>query len=141
VRFWDSSAVVPTLVSEPVSEAMRSLIEEDEVITTWWATDIECTSAIARRERTGGLEPALAADAHAALAALARAWTEIPPSERVRNTARRIVRIHDLRAADAFQLAAARVASDEQPESLPFVTLDERLALAARREGFPVLGL
>ena len=59
----------------------------------------------------------------------------------MRESARRIVRVHDLQTADAFQLAAARVAADDQPGTLPFVTLDERLALAADREGFPVLGL
>jgi predicted nucleic acid-binding protein len=75
----------------------------------------------------------------ATLELLAGDWSEVPPSDRVRDDARRLVRVHDLRAADAFQLAAARVASDEQPETLPFVTLDERLALAARREGFSVL--
>ena len=58
----------------------------------------------------------------------------------MRDDARRLVRVHDLRAADAFQLAAARVAADGQPGTLPLVTLDERLALAASREGFRVLG-
>jgi len=33
------------------------------------------------------------------------------------------------------------VAADGQPGSLSFATLDERLALAASREGFSVLGL
>jgi hypothetical protein len=47
--------------------------------------------------------------------------------------------VHEIRTADAFQLAAALAASDEEPETIPVVTLDERLALAARREGFPVL--
>jgi predicted nucleic acid-binding protein len=58
----------------------------------------------------------------------------------LRNDARRLVRVHDLRAADAFQLAAARIAADGEPAALPFVTLDERLTLAASREGFPVTG-
>jgi predicted nucleic acid-binding protein len=43
-----------------------------------------------------------------------------------------------LRTADA-QLAAAIVASEGQPRTLRFVTLDERLAQAARREGFEVI--
>jgi len=141
VRFWDSSALVPSLVAEPTSETVRALIAEDSSITAWWATDIECTSALARRERTGALEPGAAADAYAALTALGRTWTEVSPSERIRDNARRLVRVHDLSASDALQLSAAREASDEQTESLPFVTLDERLALAARREGFPVLPL
>ena len=43
-----------------------------------------------------------------------------------------------MRAADALQLAAALVATGERPGDLPFVTLDHRLAEAARREGFSV---
>jgi hypothetical protein len=38
-----------------------------------------------------------------------------------------------------MQIAAATVLSDGDPASLPLVTLDERLARAARREGFPIL--
>jgi predicted nucleic acid-binding protein len=34
---------------------------------------------------------------------------------------------------------ALLAASEEMPADLPFVTLDDRLADAARKEGFPVL--
>jgi predicted nucleic acid-binding protein len=44
-----------------------------------------------------------------------------------------------LRAADALQLAAAFVASERRPPTLELVTLDERLAAAARKEGFVVV--
>jgi len=47
--------------------------------------------------------------------------------------------VHELRAADAFQLAAALAAAEGSPSTLELVTLDDRLALAARREGFTVL--
>lgn len=107
----------------------------------WWATGIECASAIARRERAEVGGTATARDAYQTLDSLSSAWHEIAPSDALRDEARRLVRVHDLRAADALQLAAARVASDGSPATLPFVTLDERLALAARREGFPVLGV
>ncbi len=66
-------------------------------------------------------------------------WVEVPPGERLRDLASRLVRVHELRAADALQLAAATVASESRPETLELVTLDERLALAASREGFRVL--
>ncbi len=36
--------------------------------------------------------------------------------------------------------AAAVVLADFEPRTLPLVTLDDRLAAAARREGFEVLG-
>ena len=141
MRFWDTSAIVPTLVAEAGSVRMRELADDGTVLAVWWATRVECLSAIARRVR---LTPADAHHAEQALETLRVAitgWLEIPPTERLRDDAGRLVRIHDLRAADAFQLAAARAASDDHPETLPFVTLDDRLALAARREGFPVLGL
>lgn len=44
-----------------------------------------------------------------------------------------------LRAADAVQLAAAFVASEHRPSTLELVTLDERFAAAARKEGFVVV--
>ena len=141
MRFWDTSAIVPTLVDEAASARMRELADDGTTLAVWWATRVECLSAIARRVR---LAPADAHHAEEALDTLRGAvsgWLEIPPTERLRDDAGRLVRVHDLRAADAFQLAAARAASDDHPETLPFVTLDDRLALAASREGFPVLGL
>ena len=64
---------------------------------------------------------------------------KIRPTERVRRAAARLLRVHPLRAADALQLAAAIVGSEDRPETLPFVTLDDRLADAATREGFRVI--
>jgi hypothetical protein len=52
----------------------------------------------------------------------------------------RLLRVHPLRAADALHLGAALVAAEDNPRTLPFVTLDDELALAAEREGFPVVG-
>jgi hypothetical protein len=57
----------------------------------------------------------------------------------LRDNACRLLRVHDLRAADALQLAAGLAAAEGRPATLPFVCLDERLAATAEREGFPVL--
>jgi predicted nucleic acid-binding protein len=138
LRFWDASAVVPLLIDETRSEALRAESAEQPELVVWWGTVVECASAIGRRERTGALEPSEARDALETLDALTREWREVPPSEAVRIDARRLVRVHDLRAGDALQLAAARVAADGEPGALPFATVDERLALAASREGFPL---
>ena len=140
MRFWDTSAIVPTLVDEPGSARMRELADDGTPIAVWWATRVECRSAIARRIRIAPADTQRAEQALETLRTAVSAWLEIPPAERLRDDAGRLVRVHDLRAADAFQLAAARAVSDDHPETLPFVTLDERLALAASREGFPVLG-
>jgi predicted nucleic acid-binding protein len=68
-----------------------------------------------------------------------RAGTRIEPVESVRETATRLLRVHDLSAADALQLAAALLAAEGSPRTLAFVCLDRRLAVAAQREGFPVV--
>ncbi len=109
------------------------------MIAAWWATPVECMSAIARRERSGAMDPAAASAARTRLTELYGTWTEVPPGERLRDLAVRLVHVHDLRAADALQVAAAIVASEGRPETLELVTLDERLAGAAAREGFRVV--
>ena len=141
MRFWDSSALAPLVVTEPSTTAMRDLADDERRIVVWWAAAVECASAVARRERSGDLDAKGASEALITLDGLTGDWSEVPPTGRLRDNARRLVRVHDLRAADALQLAAARTACDERPGMLPFVTLDERLALAASREGFPVLGV
>jgi predicted nucleic acid-binding protein len=72
---------------------------------------------------------------------LSAGWHEIDPSDEIRETAARFLRVHPLRAADALQLAAAFAAAERRPASLEIVTLDDRLANAARKEGFAVLDL
>lgn len=141
MRFWDTSALVPTIAVEATTDRMRDLLDDDAPIVVWWGTIVEFKAAIARQERAERLSGTRVRSAHDALGDLASLWVEVPPTEPVRDDARRLVRVHDLRAADAFQLAAARIAADGDADSLPFVTLDERLATAASREGFPILGL
>ena len=139
MRFWDSSAIISLLVREATSGTLKALLEEDLAVAAWWSTPIECTSAIGRRERSGEMDADEIVLALSRLAELAESWTEVAPSKPVRDTAVRLVRAHELRAADALQLAAAIVASESQPETLELVTLDDRLATAAAREGFRVL--
>jgi hypothetical protein len=45
---------------------------------------------------------------------------------------------HPLRAADAFQLAAALLVGGSLITELPFITLDINLSFAAAKEGFPL---
>jgi len=137
VRFWDSSALIPLLVPEALSRPLQSLFRADPVVFAWWATEIECTSAIARRQRLGQLSEGIAIEAFVRLTALRAGWHEVEPGEEVRDAAKRFLRVHDLRTADALQLAAAFFAAEARPSTLEFISLDDRLVAAARREGFP----
>ena len=49
--FWDSSALVPLLLAEPRSVDLTALLGGDKEPTLWWATPLECQSAIQRRHR------------------------------------------------------------------------------------------
>lgn len=139
MKFWDTSAIVPLLLSEATTAALTATYARDPDMLVWWGTDVECVSAIARLEREHFLESAAVTTALARLDALAAAWQEVQPAVGVRRVAVRLLRVHPLRAADSLQLAAAIVASENNPSSLEIVTLDDRLALAAEREGFPVV--
>lgn len=140
MRFWDSSAVVPLILEEAASGRMRDLYTGDRDMLVWWGTPIECHSGIARRERAGFIPDDVRTDADRALRELSLHWTEVEPVAPIREVAIRLVGVHDLRAADALQLAAAVLARSEEPRLLEFVCLDWRLAAAASKEGMVVLG-
>lgn len=139
MRFWDSSALVPLLVSEDTSEALEALFQEDQDVAVWWGTEVECASAVARLERMGKLTSAETSEAFEELQELARVWHLIDPVETIRVSAKRFLRVHDLRASDALQLAAAFLAAEGRPASLEVVCLDDRLVTASQKEGFKVI--
>jgi uncharacterized protein len=141
VRFWDATALVPLLVAEPMTPRTQALAIRDPDMLVWWGSEIECASALCRLERFAALDAKAAALAFARLQQLVSGWHEIEPSEIVRETAMRFLRVHPLRAADALQLAAAFTAAEHRPTSLEFVTFDDRLADAARKEGFSMVDL
>jgi uncharacterized protein len=138
MRFWDSSALVPLCLKEPATQRARALHREDPEVVVWWASPVECASAVARVQREGHLTSRDAARAFETLAHLRSTWFEIQPGDAIRDQALRLLRIHPLRAADALQLAAA-IEWVGSPAAGAFVTFDERLGEAAEREGFQVL--
>jgi uncharacterized protein len=135
VRYWDTSALVPLLIAEPRTEAMRALLAEDERIVTWAWTTVEFTSAIERRAREGWLDRAGRRAALTRLEQLASSWDEVTDVLAVRRQARAVLARYPLRAADAAQLAAALVVAPEERTTFGFVCLDARLSEAAEREG------
>ena len=139
MRFWDSSAVIPLCLRERASQVVKELLKRDADVVVWWTTRIECISALSRRRREGTLASADELKARAILFALAPAWSEVQPTEGVRQRAERLLSIHPLRAADALQLAAALMWAQEAPQGLEFVCLDQNLREAALREGFSLL--
>jgi uncharacterized protein len=138
VRFWDASAVVPLLVEQPSTAAVRELLAELDELVLWWGTPVECASALARLRRERAITVEEESEVLDLLEELRDSSAEVQPSEAVRTLAGRLLRTHPLRSADALQLAAALVWAGS-PRGDVLVTLDERLGRAARLEGFRVL--
>lgn len=139
MKFWDTSAVVPLCVIEPSTGTVRSILTRDPSMVVWWATRSECVSALMRQTREGGLRVDGERLARQVLMQLALAWTEVQPSELLRTTAERLLAVHALRAADAFQLAAALHWCQRQTTNKELVSLDTRLRDAAYKEGFTMV--
>lgn len=138
MTFWDTSAIVPLLVGETATATREKHLQADPAMLVWWGTAVECASAIQRLVREGALRAEDEKAATARLRQLESHWAEVEPTQTVRTQAERLLRLHPLHFADALQLAAALVACHHEPATLPFRTADERLAEAARREGFAV---
>lgn len=138
MRFWDASAVVPVCVDQPTSAGVKSILMGDTSVVVWWATRTECVSAFIRQARDGLLGDDGERQARQVLRGLGDVWAEVQPTEAVRSMAERLLAVHSLRAADAFQLAAALDWCEGQPRDMVFVSLDARLRGAADREGFIV---
>jgi predicted nucleic acid-binding protein len=140
VIFWDASAIVPLLAPEqPRASEVASVLDADGSLVVWWATAVECESAIARARRAERMDDELASSARGRLAILALSWDEVPPSDAVRETAVRLLRRHQLSSADALLLAAALAWCGDRPAGHRFCCLDQRLSTAALAEGFDVV--
>jgi len=138
LTFWDSSALIALVSGEEEAEELRSVLASDSTMGLWWAAKVEWTSGVCRARRDGVIDDPTASRLLQEMEGYAADAHEVEPTEEVRATACRLLRIHALRAADARQLAAALVWADHRPSGIGFVCLDRRLRTAAESEGFEV---
>ncbi|MFZ0241060.1 MAG: type II toxin-antitoxin system VapC family toxin [Desulfobacterales bacterium] len=138
MRFWDSSAIIPLLVLEKESAYCIDALRADGDILIWTMTHIEVFSALCRRLREGSLGPEAFDAAKKRTRDLLESAFEVVTIEKVEHRALRLLQVHPLRAADALQLAAVLVATEENVSRLPIMCFDDRLITAARLEGFEV---
>ena len=136
--FWDSSAVVPLVVKERQSQYCLELLSSDQEMLVWCLTKVEVVSALCRKLRDGALDQENFRRAKTRLQELLAHAHEVRAIDKVRARALRLLEVHPLRAADACQLAAALVATQEDPTKVAFLTFDKRLAEVAQKEGFTV---
>lgn len=136
MAFWDASAIVPLCCHQPASGVIRRLLRDHSRIAVWWGTPVEVRSALARLTREKAISERAAGEARRRLDVLRQSWSEMLPTQRVRSLAEQVTEEYNLRALDAFQLAAALVWCNQNPRRRPFLCLDVRLAEAANQAGF-----
>ena len=105
--FWDSSAVVPLVVPSPQSTTLTDHLAADRGVTVWRGTPVECAAALYRSHREESIGQAALDAALVRLHAFTEDADTVAPGEFVRRRASELVALYSLRAADAFQLAAA----------------------------------
>lgn len=140
LAFWDASALVPLCIHEITSSKAHSRLRAFLPVV-WWGSLVEVHSAIARLHSVGKLKDVERQGAVARLTMLNQGWREILPTDEVRSLATRLLDMHDLRAVDSVQLAAALIWCQQRPVKRPFVCEDRRLTKAAAEAGFSVLQL
>ena len=136
--FWDTSALVPLCVTQRSSQELRQLSRQYAIVV-WWATPVEARSAFARDLRSGILSSGEHEMALERLDRLGHTWREIVPNDSLRTLAEEIIGQYPLRAADAFQLAAAYTWSISRPFRRHLISGDRRLLGAAQAMGFRVI--
>ncbi len=139
MRYWDTSAIVPLVVREATSRTARGWLEEDPAVVTWCWTSVELVSAVERRFREDLISRQQRRICLDAFSELSEAWDEVTDMMAVRARSRSLLARHALRAADAAQLGAALLVAENDAAALTFICLDERLSIAAEREGLRVL--
>ena len=139
MRYWDASALVPLVVSEPSTELARTWLAEDSEIVTWAWTRVEIASAIERQAREGAVSRRDRRQVLERLDTFADTWDEVTEVLAVRSRASLLLARHPLRAADAGQLGAALLVNEQlDGRPLSFMCLDRRLSEAAELEGLRV---
>ena len=139
MRFWDSSALLLLIAEQPGDAALMPLMDAEPAMALWWGTKVELASGLCRLRR----ESRIGNDTLARLLDRAERISgeadAIEPSETLREEAIRLIKVHELRAGDAMQLAAAVEWAGHNPRGAGFVCMDKRLREAAAKEGFSVL--
>jgi predicted nucleic acid-binding protein len=139
MKFWDASAIIPLCIDEDNTPIVREMAKKDGALVVWWGSMVESYSAFVRLMRDKMLTLEEGTEALAVLSAMADAWTEIEPSDEIREMTKRLLQNYPLRAADSLQLSASIVWAGKFPKGHQFVCLDGRLRDAATKEGFEVL--
>ena len=137
IAYLDASALVKHYVEEDGSDAVRRILGESVPVTSR-LTEVELTSAIARRARQGDVSENVRDKLLGRLRQDLLSFYVVELVPEVVSQAGSLLLRHPLRANDAIQLASCLAVQARLPAAVRFVASDQRLNAAARAEGLRV---
>jgi len=135
ILYLDSSSLVKLYVEEAGSSEVEALVAAADGAATSRTAYAELRSALARKQREGGLS---AADRARIAAAFRSEWDRLIVQEVTQDAvelAGDLSERHSLRALDAIHLASARLLAEQSRIPVRFSSSDRRLQEAAASEG------
>ena len=138
MHYFDTSAVIPLVIPEPLSERVERYVQSLAVgnLATGLWTNVEIASAIARKRRTKDFDEAMASDAAKDFQSIFTNSFELLDTTREDyDLARRFLLgpMTGLRAGDALHLAIAANRGADR-----ICTLDQTMLKAGRILGLPM---
>ncbi len=137
--YWDSSAIVASILNEESGVEIDNYAKSisDSKIYTAMITPLEIESALQRRLREQSITIKEADTGRITATEFRKTTFLIVTDQNVLDMALHLQKIYGLRPADVIQLASARIGT-ENPSTVHFLCLDNRLNEAAKQEGFNV---
>lgn len=134
IRYFDASALSKRYVAEPRSKEIVRLLS-DGIAVTCRLSESEVASALARRQREGGLTVAARDLLLEVMQNDIASFYVVEVSPEVSALACKLLMRHKLRAADALHLASALTLTRHSDLRVQFVSFDQAQNEAAAREG------
>ena len=107
MTFWDTSALLLVLAEQPGGLDVVPLMEKGSDVAVWWGTRVELVSGVCRLHREGRIDEKALSGLLSKIDAVTSEANQVEPTEQVERLQFVCLELHNLRAADALQLAAA----------------------------------
>ncbi len=140
ILFLDTSALVKLYVEEAGGDVVTRSFHQARLLAVSELALVECHSAFARLLREDKLTRAACAALRRQMPAdLKAGYLQVRISERLKQSACRLLATHSLRSLDAIQLASALIVKSNRRQPILFASFDAKLNLAARTVGLVTL--
>jgi uncharacterized protein len=138
ILYLDTSALVKRYFEEPQSEGLISKWKEAVEIVTSSVAYAETIAAFCRKRREANLEEKVTQEIMDAFRHDWKSFIRVEVTDELNEAVDRVLAEYPLRGFDAIHLASATLVRQSLPENFVFACFDQRLAQAAKADGFEI---